>query len=86
MMPDYVPADTRPEAARVQLEIIRRMPPHRRLEQALAMSDHVRRLVADGARDRHPDYSDEQVRLAVIRISLGDDLFRRAYPGVDVVP
>jgi hypothetical protein len=81
---EFVPADTTPEAARVQLEIYRRMPASRRLELALQMSDTVRHIVAAGVRSRHPHYSEEQVRLAVIRLTLGDALFRQVYPGVDV--
>jgi hypothetical protein len=78
------PADTTPEAAKVQLEIYRRMPPSRRLELALALSDTVRRVAAAGVRQRHPAYSDEQVRLAVLRLTLGDELFGQAFPGVEV--
>ena len=37
-------------------------------------------------RSRHPDYRDEEVRLASIRLTLGEKLFGEAYPGVDVRP
>jgi hypothetical protein len=80
----FVPADTTPEAARVQLEIFRRMPPEKRLKLAFQMSDSLRELVASGVRGRHPDYTEEQVRLAVIRLTLGDKLFRQVYPGQDI--
>jgi hypothetical protein len=79
-----VPPDTTPEAACVQFEIYRRMPPARRLELACRMSDSVRAVAADGVRQRHPDYAPDQVRLAVIRLTLGDELFRKVYPRVDV--
>jgi hypothetical protein len=79
---EMVPADTTVEAARVQYEIFRRMPAERRLELALQMSDALREIAAAGVRQRHPDYSEEQVRLAVIRLTLGDDLFRKAYGDV----
>ena len=80
------PADTTLEAARVQAEIFRRMSPGKRLDLAVQMSNSLRRLVASGVRGRHPDYSDDQVRLATIRLCLGNDLFRRVFPGVDVQP
>jgi hypothetical protein len=83
---DYAPADTSPEAARVQVEIFRRMDASRRFELACEMSDTIRKVSADGVRSRHPDYTEEQVRLAVARITLGEDLFHRAFPGVDVRP
>ncbi len=74
-------ADTSEEAARIQLEIYRRMPPGRRLELAFELSALSRRLVFEGIRQRHPDYTDEQVRLSGFRLLLGHDLFRAAYPG-----
>jgi hypothetical protein len=81
---EIIPADTTPEAWRVQVEIYRRMSPNRRLGLAFEMSDTLRRTVTDGVRSRHPDYSEDQVRLAVARLWLGDDLFRKVYPGVEV--
>ena len=76
---ELVPADTTPEAAQVQLEIFRRMPAARRLELAFQMSNALRGLVAEGVRSRHPEYGDQQVRLAVARLTLGEELFRRVY-------
>ena len=84
MTVEVVPADTTPEAARVQFDIFRRMPPSKHLELALGMSDSLRKVVASGVRSRHPEFSDEQVRLAVIRLSLGENLFRQVYPGVEI--
>ncbi len=86
MIREAVPADTSLEAALVQYEVFRRMAPGKRLELALRMSNSLRDLVAAGARNRHPEYTDDQVRLAVIRLTLGEELFQRAYPGVDVKP
>jgi hypothetical protein len=81
---EIIPADTTPEAWAVLVNIYRRMSPGRRLELVCEMSDSLRRLVADGVRHRHPDYTEDQVRLAVIRLWLGEDLFRQGYPGVDI--
>jgi hypothetical protein len=78
-----IPADTTPEAWRVQLEIYRRMSPSKRLELALRMSDSMRAVVASGVRARHPEYDEEQIKHAVNRILLGDELFRKAFPGVE---
>jgi len=75
------PRDTSEEAARVQLEIYRRMAPEERLRLGLELTRMSRDLVAQGIRARHPDYSDEDVRWAFIRLWLGPALFARAYPG-----
>ena len=84
MTVEAVPADTTPEAARVQWDIFRRMSPSKRLELALRMSDSLRNVVASGVRDRHPEWSEEQIRLAVIRLTLGNELFRHVYPHAEV--
>jgi hypothetical protein len=85
-MPETIPTDTTLETFHVQIAVLRRMDPSRRLELACQLSDYARELSASGVRQRHPDYSDEQVRLAVIRLSLGEKLFREVYPGVDIRP
>jgi len=72
--------DTSSEAREVQLEAVRRMPPEERLQRGLELTELVRELLAAGVRARHPEYSPEEVRLTVIRIVLGEELFRAAYP------
>lgn len=73
--------DTSPEAAAVQLDVYRRMAPAARLRVGLELTAMSRRLLADGVRRRHPEYSTEQARLAFLRLWLGPALFRTAYPG-----
>ena len=80
------PLDTTPEAARVQFRVLRRMGERGRVEAMFSLCESMRGMLETGVRHRHPDYDDERVRLAVIRIMLGEDLFRRAYPGVDIKP
>lgn len=74
-------SDTSWEAQQVQIEIFRRMGPEERLNKALELAEISRQLLAEGVRRRHPDYTDEEVRLAVIRLQLPEKLFRAAYPG-----
>ena len=81
------PLDTTLEAEKIQLDIFRRMGPERRLEAGLSLSRTCRELLREGVRRRHPDYDERQVRLAVIRLTLPDDLFSAAYPEArDVLP
>jgi hypothetical protein len=56
----------------------------RRLELALQMSDSLRGIVVSGIRNRHPEYSEEQVRLALVRLWLGEGLFRQVYPDLEI--
>ena len=72
--------DTTPDAHDLQVETWRRMTGSERVTLAFEMSEDMRRIAADGIRDRHTDYSDEEVRWALFRLLLGDDLFSAAYP------
>ena len=58
--PDHVRA-----AHAHQVAIFRAMTPQQRLEQALRMNRTMRELMAAGFRDRHPEWSETQVRRAV---------------------
>ncbi len=48
-----------------QVAIIRAMTPQQRLEQALRMNGTMRELLAAGFRDRHPTWTDAQIKRAV---------------------
>lgn len=80
-----IPADTTPEAHRVQGEAYRRMGGAARVALAFELGETVRQLTLAGIRHRHPDYTDEQVRLAYARLTLGDELVRAAWPNRDLV-
>jgi hypothetical protein len=85
-MKTYLPKDTSLEALKVQHDALRRRGPDWRLQQAFLMSNSMRAISVEGVRARHPEYSEEQITLAVARILLGDELFRKAYPNVDILP
>jgi hypothetical protein len=86
MTEPFLPADTSLEAIRVQHAVYRRMTPEQRLTLAFKMIEAARAQSASAVRARHPEYTDRQVELAVIRLTLGEDLFRKAFPGEEVVP
>ena len=73
------PRDTSPAAWAVQLDWLRKLPPGRRVELMLEMSEDGRELLRAGIRQRHPEYTSEQVEHAMLRIWLGDDLCGKAY-------
>lgn len=73
-------SDTTAEAHQIQLDIFRRMGPHNRLQKALELTELSRQLLAQGVRQRHPGYSEEEIRLAVIRYQLPEELFLQAFP------
>lgn len=59
-------ADTTPEAARRQREVLAAKSPSERAEMALEMSELVRQLTIDGIRLRHPGISDDELQLQLI--------------------
>lgn len=75
-----LPPDTSPDADAMQLEVYRRLGGPGRLAIAFRLNALVRQAAAAGIRRRHPDYDDEQVRVALIRLLLGDELVRCVFP------
>lgn len=81
-----VPKDTSLEAARVHFAALRRLGGPRRLEMGVELSNTMRSVVESGVRDRHPNHTNEEVRLAVLRVMVGEELFRQCCPNCDVEP
>jgi len=67
------PLDTSATARERQSEAFRRMTPEQRLAVAAEMSDEIRAIAESGIRGRHPDYSDDEVREALVVILLGHE-------------
>ena len=84
MMHLLVPPDTTLEAARVQWAVWRAMTGEQRLKRMFDLNRAFREVMLAGLRVRHPEFNDDQLRLAVIRQTLGDELFRKAYPDVEL--
>jgi hypothetical protein len=80
-----IPLDTSPEAHRIQMERYRRMTGEERVALALRMTAQAWRISADGIRSRHPEYTGEEVKWALARLRLGDDLFGSAWPEAPVL-
>lgn len=73
-------SDTTPEAQAVMTAWYRSMTPTQRLELGLRMAEEGRQMHLRAIKDRHPDYTDEEVQLALGRLWLGDELFRKVRP------
>lgn len=78
-----IPADTTLEAVRKQFEILRRLEPEVRLKMAFEMSDNLRRIVEAGVRGRHPNYDEQKIKQEVLRLMIGETLFRQIYPEIE---
>jgi len=78
-----IPADTTLEAVRKQFEILRRLGPEARLKMAFELSDNLRSIVEAGVRERNPNYDEQKIRQEVLRLMIGDALFKQIYPDIE---
>ena len=72
--------DTTDDAARVQLEALRRLDPESKLRMTLELSQNVRDLLRAGIRMRHPDFDEAAVTREVVRLTAGEEIWRAVYP------
>jgi hypothetical protein len=72
--------DTTSDAAAVQTAVYRRMTTDQRTWAAAEMSAMTRAITLENIRARHPGYDAHQARMALYRLLVGDELFRRAWP------
>lgn len=73
-------SDTSPEAAEILRERMRRMTPSQRIEEGARLCKFTRHMMRAGIRMRHPEYSADQVEMALARLLWGDDLYKKARP------
>jgi hypothetical protein len=83
--PSSRPRDTDADGHRAQLDALRRLDPVDRLQIALRMSDDARAVAMAGIAARHPDYSPQQVRWALLRQIHGEELFAAAWTNADAL-
>jgi hypothetical protein len=77
-MPQH--SDTTPQATQVQVDIWRRMGPEGRVSLMLEMCEQVANTSKAGIRQRHPDYSNDQVQDAFLFILWGRETYQRVFP------
>ncbi len=63
-----------------ETQVHRFMKPEERLHCGFLLSEIQRLLQRGVVRMKHPEYTDNEVKIAVVRMNLGDDLFLKAYP------
>jgi len=55
------------------------MTPEERIRRAFELSEMVRSLAEAGLRQRFPQAGDDEIFFRMARLTLGEELFRRAY-------
>ncbi len=72
-------SDTRPEIEALQIRIIRRMPPWKKLSIVDDLNEAVKALAISGIKQRHPDATAEEVRGMLAELMLGPELALKVY-------
>ena len=76
--------DTSREAAAKQLEVLRNLGPAGRLKLTMDLCDNLRNITKAGIRHRHPDYTEQQVTQAYLKLILDKTLFEEIFPGCEI--
>lgn len=64
-----MPFDTSPEAAAVQLRVLKAMSDEQRAQVALDMSESLRAIARERIQQEHPDWSERQVIRELLRLA-----------------
>lgn len=72
-------SDTHPEITALQMQIIRRMPPWKKLSILDDLNESVKALAISGIKQRHPDATDEEVRYRLAELMLGPEQALKVY-------
>ncbi|MBN1402831.1 MAG: hypothetical protein JXA74_18455 [Anaerolineae bacterium] len=75
MSPLY--ADTHPKMEALQVELIRGMPPWKKIAVVDSLNETVRTLAVAGIKQRHPQATPEQVHRMLFELLLGAELAER---------
>lgn len=82
---DAAPHDTDAASHSAQIEIYRRLGPTGRSKAAFGLMALAREVVVAGIRSRHPDYDEQQLRQALLRLRHGDEAALSVWPADPLV-
>lgn len=83
--PPAIPADTTPEAWRLQMDAVARRSVEERLTEWGALNRAGAKMEADGVRRQHPEFTEREVFLTLVRRRYGDDLAVKIWPDLGLV-
>ena len=77
-------ADTSQAAESKQIETLRKMGLSGRVELTFQLCDNLRQITRSGIRHRHPEYTEQQVTQAYLRLILEPELFEQVFPNCEI--
>lgn len=72
-------SDTHPQMEALQIELIRRMPPWKKIAMVDSLNETVKTLALEGVKQRHPEATPEQLRRILADTMLGVELAQKVY-------
>jgi len=69
-----------------EIEMYRRMTAEQRVRLSMRLTETWRNRIVAGVRRRHPNYTEQQMRMAVLYLMHGKELFQKVYPGQEIEP
>ena len=81
-----LPRDTQADSARKQFDVLKKMDISARAEMTFQLSDNLRSIVKAGIRQRHPDYTADEITQAVLSLVVDKDILIQAFGGREVSP
>jgi hypothetical protein len=72
-------SDMHPKMEALQIELLRRAPPWRKMEMLTSLNTAARELALAGLRRRYPDASRDELRRRLADILLGEELAQKVY-------
>ncbi len=78
--PPAVPADTSAEAWLIQMNAIASQTVEQRLETWAELNAQFAHMEEDAVRRQHPNFSDHDVLVELVRRRYGDDLAKKVWP------
>jgi len=74
-----LPYDTQRKTAIRQFDILKNMDINARAEMTFQLSDNLRSIVEAGIHHRHPNYSPDEIKRAVLSLTVDKNLFSQAF-------
>jgi hypothetical protein len=76
-----IPRDTQQEIAMKQFDVLKKMDISTRAEITFQLSDNLRDIVQEGIRQRHLEYTQDQVVQATLSLIMDKEIVKQAFGG-----
>ena len=79
-----LPFDTEKDSAIRQFEILQKMDINTRATITFQLSDNLKSITESGIHDRHPNYTQEQIKQASLSLVVKKEILEHAFHGCEV--